>query len=189
MTKQEFYQRYFQYAKQSSDLLGGQLDPYIILSFWHWETAGGTNIGAEKLNNLAGINWVDQKKKYGIDAKQSVYSQKEYAHYSSLSEFAKDYARVLRIGWYKDVLKAGLTAGYKDDVIELNESPYAGGDYNINTVVSNANAFKQLAGQPVEIDDKQYITVENKWNLSGEDIAKFVGIGIAIVGVVALIND
>lgn len=189
MTKQQFFTNYFRYAKESSNLLGGQLDPYIILAFWHWETGGGTNYGATKLNNLAGINWVGQKDKYGIDAKQSNLAQKEYAHYANLSEFAKDYARVLKLGYYKDVLTAGLTAGYKDDVIALNESPYAGGDYNINTVVSNANEFRSLSGQETVIDDTSYITIPNTNGLSVDEITKAIAIGVAFIGTIALLSD
>lgn len=189
MNKQDFYKNYFNYAQQSSSLLGGQLDPYIILAFWHWETAGGTNRGAQELNNLAGINWVDQKKKYGIDAVQSKVGIGEYADYSNLSEFAKDYARVLKLGYYKDVLTAGLTDGYKDDVIKLNDSPYAGGDYNINTVVSNANEFRSLSGMETIIDDKPYISIPNPDNLSIETITKALAIGVAIIGALALIKD
>lgn len=188
MTKQEFYSKYLPYAKESSQLLGGKLDPYIILAFWHWESAGGTNLATTKLNNLGGINWVGQSK-YGINATQSPYGKQEYANYATLSDFAKDFARVMSLGYYKDTLLAGQTEGYKDDVIAHNASPYAGGDYNITTVVDNANAFRTLAGKGTVVDDTNFITVPNTNNLSLDEITKAIAIGVAVLGIVALIKD
>lgn len=185
MNKKDFFNKYFGVAKTTSSLLGGQLDPYIILSFWHWETGGGTNRGATDLNNLGGIKFVDQKRKYGINATQSGM----YANYNSLNEFAKDYARILKLGYYKDVLTSGMTKGYEDDVVSINKSPYAEADYSVSTVVGNAIEFSGLGGESIVIDDDTYTTIENKNNLSVEEIGKAIAIGIAFMSVMALIKD
>lgn len=183
MTKQEFFDKFYSTAVATSDYLGGKLDPNILLSFWHWETAGGTNKGSQDLNNLAGIKWVNQKQKYNINASKSGM----YANYASLDEFAKDYARVLSLGYYKDVLTAGTTAGYTDDVLAINKSPYAEADYSIKTVVDNALEFKQLSGQPVNIDNKEYISIPSN-GMSKEDILKAIAIGVAFLATIKLLD-
>lgn len=185
MSKKAFYDKYIGVAKETSNLLGGKLDPYILLSFWHWETGGGTNRGAKELNNLGGIKWVDQKRKYGINAVQSGM----YANYNSLSDYAKDFARVLSLGYYDDVLKAGVTPGYEDDVLAMNKSPYAEADYNVDTIIKNVNEFKAMAGDPIVVDDEQYITIPNPQGMSADAIMKALAVGVAFLGMMALIKD
>jgi hypothetical protein len=185
MNRKEFFDKYYGIAKLASSELGGKLDPFIVLSFWHWETAGGTNRGSKKLNNLAGIKWVDQKRKYGIEATQSGM----YANYANLEEFAKDYARVLNLGYYKDVLTAGVTSGYEDDVVAINLSPYAEADYDLKTVIDNTHAFRLLSGQASVVDGQELITIPNKSGMSKDEILKAIAVGIAFITTISLLND
>lgn len=182
MNEQEFYEKYYKTAKLASQNLAGALAPETILSFWYWETAGGTNRGARELNNLGGIKYVGQDTKYGIDASKSGM----YANYSSLEEFAKDYARVLNLSYYDSVLEAGRTPGYEDDIKAINDSPYAEADYDPGTILRSIQAFLGLQGSKTDSSSTVTSTesLEGQFNrLTEEQVKQYaiIGLGVALL--------
>jgi mannosyl-glycoprotein endo-beta-N-acetylglucosaminidase len=102
-------------ARALAAQVGPQLgvDPSIIFAQWAHETGNFTNRGATQLNNLAGINVPGGN---GSD----------YKSYSSLNEFAQDYASLISRRY-----KGALGAGNVDDyATALKRGGYFSGPLN-----------------------------------------------------------
>lgn len=146
MTYKEFYDKYYQYAKISADLITGNTPVESVLAFWYFETGKGTNLGTKQFNNLAGINY-NRSWKNPLQVKPSPSG--EYAVYANLSDFAKDYARVMNLGYYTGVRTAFATPNIEDDVRAISASPYSVADYDFNATVEYIRQFAKLSGSGV----------------------------------------
>lgn len=146
MTYKEFYDKYHKYAKISADLIEGNTPVESVLAFWYWETGRGTNRGTKEFNNLAGINY---NRAWRNDLQLKPSPSGEYAIYSNLENFAKDYARVINLSMYQGVRQAFGTSDIADDVRAISASPYSVADYDFNTVTEFIKQFASLSGKSV----------------------------------------
>lgn len=114
----------------------------LVVAFWSWETDFGTN-ASSKANNHAGIK---------SNSKGADYAAGIYAGYNSLANFAADYARILSINayGYPKVLQVAKAGGSYADITKAhNASSWSEADYNVDTIVSRANAISGVTpGKP-----------------------------------------
>lgn len=132
----KYFDEMLPYAKKASGELG--IPVSVILSQWAHESAYGTSWGATHRNNHAGIsNFIGKPYKWSKAYKVEKRPSNEgswYNVYRSVDDFVSDYIHVMKLGYYKDVIRAGGTEGIGDDFIELGKSPFAGTHYKKNGV-------------------------------------------------------
>jgi flagellum-specific peptidoglycan hydrolase FlgJ len=110
MGKQDFFEKMKAYAMTASSQTG---IPYeVILAQWALESNYGSSDLAKRANNFAGIKYTSN-----ADFKSGAY-----AGYHSISNFVKDYVRIMKLPYYKKVREAG---NVKDALLALGDSPYA----------------------------------------------------------------
>lgn len=128
------------YAKTAAANLG--IDPAFVLAQWLYETGGGTNLGSTKYNNLAGLKSAPDSSKGIFDPPDSIH-----AGYLGLSDFTRDYIRVMKLPYYKDVLEAAKPGGNTASALEaLNKSPYSEADYSKSGFMKYYNQAAEMLG-------------------------------------------
>lgn len=137
MSKETYIKKMVPWAKKAEQETGLPYD--FIVAQWGWETAWGTNRGAKELNNHAGI-------KYSKYSPAGVTQSGMYAKYPTMDHFIKDYARVMRLSYYKGIHSARTDS---QRIVELNKSPYSEADYNVNTMLSAQKIAKTYGGGTV----------------------------------------
>lgn len=133
-------QKWAPYALSAGNRLG--IDPSFVLAQWLYETGNGTNLGATKYNNLAGIKSAPNSGKGIYDPSDSIH-----AGYTSLKAFTDDYVRVMQLDYYKNVMstaKAGTSPLVS--LSALNLSPWAEADYNTSGFLNYYNQAASVMG-------------------------------------------
>jgi flagellum-specific peptidoglycan hydrolase FlgJ len=110
MSPDKFFKKFSGYAMGAGAALG--IPHQVILAQWALESAYGGSSLANRAKNFAGI-------KYNSNAD---FKSGSYAGYNSISAFASDYVRVMRLDYYADVRQA---SGVSETVEALGDSPYA----------------------------------------------------------------
>lgn len=187
MTSKDFYLKYAPVAKKVSEYLGGAIPAETILAAMSWETNYGANRGAQTLNNLAGIKYSDSAAKLGA-TKDGMY-----AKYPTLDAFAQDFARVLKLGYYDGIRAAGKTPGYEDDFVAWNKSPYAEHDYSVPEMLRRVGEISQViktAPNTATVSPQNILTgyTSKAQQLNDSDKVKYAAVGLAVVGIVALLK-
>lgn len=130
-----YFDKMMRYAKQAQGITN--IDYRVVLAQWHLETGGGTSSLSIMANNHAGIKSNSQ----GRDGIQG-----RYASYKDLTNFTKDYSRVMMLPYYTKVREA---RGLEAQVKALHESPWAEDpnyDKKLMAVINNNNLGTIIPG-------------------------------------------
>lgn len=112
-TKDIYLRSMSPYASRASKELG--VTKEFILAQWAHESGWGKSGLSKEGYNHSGI----KLSQYSPTAKGTIYG---HAKYNSLNDFVTDYVRVMKLPYYKDVLKASTLEG---EIQAIGNSPYA----------------------------------------------------------------
>lgn len=107
----QYFSKMMGYSKKASAELG--IDYRVILAQWYLETGGGTSEVSIKANNHAGI-------KSNSKGRDGIFGR--YAKYNNLTNYTKDYIRVMNLPYYDQVRNA---KGLEEQIRALDKSPWA----------------------------------------------------------------
>lgn len=141
MDTTSFSQKVAPYAVKAGNALN--MDPAFIMAQWLYETGNGTNLGARKYNNLAGI-------KNGSVLSAGEYNPADSIHagYTSLSAFTNDYIRTMSLGSYKTVRAAAAPGSNPlSQYMAINKSPWAEVDYSFSGWMKYYNESAKVLGE------------------------------------------
>ena len=183
MTKEQYFKNMLPHAKQAEKETG--VPYYWIMAQWAYETGNGTNRGSQSLNNHAGI-------KYSKYSPTGTTQNGMYAQYPSISDFIKDYKRVIGLSYYKP-FTSNLGGTDIDLIRNFAKTPWAETKYNEKAMLDNMRLAKEL-GEGVKIvspSSSNNVNVSlpnvNVDSLSQADLKQWAMVGLSLAVVLSLI--
>lgn len=176
--QKEFFRKMQPHAIRASRELN--IPVSVILSQWAHESYYGYSDLAKRANNLGGIKYWGSG--YINDGKSGMY-----ANYNTLDRWTDAYIQFMSGKRYAPVRNAGSVS---ETVRALSSSGYAESGYYggkaLTDVISAFNLTDYDNGKGVQVPPA-YTYQPDK--LSQEDLKKYAAIGLAVVGVMAVLGD
>jgi flagellum-specific peptidoglycan hydrolase FlgJ len=179
-----FYTENYKYAKTASEAI--DIPVSVILAQWANESARGTSELYKNSFNMGGI------KKVGTSIASGSYTMgsNTYAKYSSKDQFVQDYIRVMKLGYYDEVRKAGTVEG---TLKALGESKYAGSGYAGKGQPKGTWLLDLINAEGLrKYDSGVHVGSSSNTNevetLSETELKKYATIGLAAVAFFALLS-
>lgn len=177
----DFIARHLSQAQAAGRSLG--LYPSVILAQAALETGWGTSRLYREHNNLFGI------KNFGQDI-PGIYTALGHAGYPSFSASVQDYIRVMRLGYYREVLARARAGRPVSEVVDaLCDSPYAT-DPNYGRklmAIIRQHSLTSLDDRPTEPDDEDWRPIPGGSFRVNDEVLQVKAADASKVGFVALL--
>jgi flagellum-specific peptidoglycan hydrolase FlgJ len=175
MSTTVFYDSVLPYAQRASKAT--DIPVSVVLAQWGIESAYGKSNVAKNNNNLGGIRYVKSSIAIGE-------SESGYAKYKDYNQFVDDYIRVIKNGYYTDVINA---VSPEDTSIKFGQSKYAGGKYKDNEGRVGYSLINNINSQGLKKYDSAETTSSTPLTLD-DNTKKIISLGLVGLLIVMFFN-